>query len=203
MGCAFIVAVYKCFRLFWREGLPPREKWRATLTLPALAGVMFAAFFATGSPYFFKSNELHGQFFFNFNTAHNIWYDSWDEVKEKTFGVTDLTTLRTMRDYLEDKSPKEILDRFVCGFDFVVKSLFIKYSVGSALVVLSIGIVALALFDQHRSVGDSPPSFYRLASAEHFFAATLFGVYLIAHMFHAQVLPFPRFFLALALPAYY
>ncbi len=203
IGCALLIAAYEWLPLPWRKASPGRGGLRAGLTLPGLSATMFAAFFATGSPYFLKTKEMHGRYFFNYSTDHYIWYESWKEVKEKTAGLMDQTKLRTMKDYLAEKSPAEILARFQNGFRVFVNALFIKYSIGSVFVVLALGIIVLAVVNYRNDAGDFRLPFSKLLKTEHFFAAAMLGVFLVAYLFHAQMLPFPRFFIALALPAYY
>lgn len=203
IGYATLVLVYKLLPFPWRSAAARAESWRPAVRQWVMPLIMFAVFFVLGSPYFLKSKELYGSFFYNANTAHNIWYDSWRDVKEKTGCVTDHTTLRTMKDYLAEKSPQQIAERMGVGFAVFWHSFFVKYSIGIALVVLSFGAVTLAATGRGRCTRDLGAVLARFARSEHIFAAALFAIYLLAYIFHAQILPFPRFFIALALPAYF
>lgn len=163
-----------------------------------------AIFTLTIYPYIRVMKEKFGQYFYNVNTSIYIWYDSYDQALEEEAryrftegwpGNLPQDQIPSLRKYLSDHTPRQILERFQIGVGKVL--LNIKQQLGVTNYLLNYaGIFLLAaLLDVRNSFTILKKYPYPLI-----FVILYFAGYLFAFSWYSLIAGGPRFLYGLYIP---
>lgn len=168
--------------------------------------VVGATFLVTVSPYIVTSKRVFGRYFYNVNSTFYMWYESWEEARDGTkahgdrVGWPDMPPedIPSMRKYLTEHTPGQILERFVSGAQRTWES--VRNSYGYHLYVFAYGgfLILAALRYRQRA-------WRRIKAApfEHFFLVTYFAAYGLLYAWYAWITWGNRFILAQFVPLIY
>jgi hypothetical protein len=198
-ACWAVVFVLQTFRL--RE-FTSEISGRYLFKRGALLMLVISTFLLVVWPYVWTSKERYGQFFYNVNTAHYMWCDSWREALTYSARLQGppvddprLPELPSFSKYWRQHTAGEMIARFLTGlFKVTTRSLSV---VGYYKFVAGFGIIALVLGLRRRSRARE------LLARQPFaviFCLMYFCVYVILFAWYSPVVTDSRFNLTLFLP---
>jgi hypothetical protein len=131
-----------------------------SLRVAAPALIFGAAFLVVLSPYIRTSKRIHGQYFYNLNTAALIWYDGYPEasVAILSYGPDGWppgppSGRPSAIAYLRGHSSSQIAARFGGGFRDMAAVLFRGYMIGVPLALYLAAAVGLVATRRHVAAG--------------------------------------------------
>jgi len=206
---SFIMVYTAQLFFFWIKNLKNQDESKPAKDVPYIRVVnlvvMVAAFLALLSPYLLENKRLFRSYFYNVNTTFYAWYDSWEQVEEGTkshgdnIGWPDLPSeqIPSLRKYLQEHTPQQILRRFASGFEGEVKFIIKPYSRFNYPAIYTITVIALGLYNIRLSLQLCKRYFFLLI-----FTGMFFGINLISFAWFSPIAGFylGRFLYGLYLP---
>jgi 4-amino-4-deoxy-L-arabinose transferase-like glycosyltransferase len=186
------------------------EPCRTTIEQPAryflkrftLLILMSATFLLVIWPYIWTSKQRYGEFFYNVNSAHYMWCDSWPEAlsySDRLQGPPVVNPaapeLPSFAKYWRQHSTGEMIWRLLRGFLSLATRNF--KAMGYFKYVVALGVSTLVLSIRRRARARE------LLARQPFaviFCLLYFGVYLILYAWYNAVVTDSRFVLTLFLP---
>jgi hypothetical protein len=186
--------------LYARRSLnPPRYALRRRA---GLLCTLLASFILTVSPYIWTSRQQYGQFFYNVNSAHYMWCDSWpealtysDKLRDPAIRNASLDQLPSAKKYWRTHSARQMIDRLLDGLITLLQRS--TKVVGYFKFVLLLGLVAVALMIKHRR---DFHDWLTPQPAPALFCLLFFTTYVLLYAWYGAVVTDSRFILALFLP---
>jgi hypothetical protein len=163
---------------------------------------LIASFVLTVSPYIWTSRQQYGQFFYNVNSAHYMWCDSWpealsysDKLRDPATRNASLNDLPSFQKYWRTHSAEQMIGRLFHGSGTLLQRS--TKVVGYFKFVVFLAVVALALMIRHRRdfldwIAQKP--------AAPIFCLLFFATYIVLYAWYGAVVTDSRFILALFLP---
>jgi hypothetical protein len=122
----------------------------------ALAGFLIASFLISVWPYIWTSKQHYGAFFYNVNSAHYMWCDSWpqalrysEQLRTPKSRMAALERLPSAKSYFRTHSIPQAISRTADGLGSLSKRSL--KAVGYYKFVLLLGLAAAILIVQHRN----------------------------------------------------
>ncbi|GAB4170637.1 MAG: hypothetical protein Fur0032_09620 [Terrimicrobiaceae bacterium] len=194
-----------CFSVFFladasRSSAGPNAIFRRL----GLVVLTLLVFLGVTAPYLIRSKELHGSFFYNVNSTHYFWLDSWKECVALTQKAKELGGWSALPPeeqpgpafFLRRHGPEGIVTRLVSGSTRVVHSMRSSYGYFGVLLALSAALAVLAFIQRikvQQWIRERPAAAAALAA--------YFGGYFLLLAWYSQIIDGNRFILALFLPA--
>jgi hypothetical protein len=176
--------------------------WRGLVRRLLLGALLITSFVLSVFPYIWTSRQRYGQFFYNVNSAHYMWCDSWpealsytDKLQNPAARAAALNELPSFKKYWRTHSSHQVLTRFLRGLESL-STRSIK-AVGYYKFVAFLALVALVLIVKNQQ------RFWNwLVSvpAAAIFCFLFFGVYVMLYAWYGAVVTDSRFVLMLFLP---
>ncbi|MEM7390875.1 MAG: hypothetical protein AAF492_00895 [Verrucomicrobiota bacterium] len=181
---------------------PPGERLKAA----AGTGLLALSFLVTVSPYILESKARFGQYFYNVNSAHYMWCDSWDEIEARVkvhkaaWQSPDVPAppLPSLTTYLDEHTFGQIMGRLIHGFRITWRTAWASYGYMIFVTVYALGLGLFAA--RHRFF---PGRWNRIRCIQAAFSVSLFGAYALLFAWFTPLSSGNRFGLALFLPFLY
>jgi hypothetical protein len=166
--------------------------------------ILLAVFTITISPYIREMKRRFGQYFYNVNTTFYIWFDSYDQAmaEEEKHHFTEQwpiyeneDQIPSMRKYLSEHTPQQIIERFRIGAVMQLKNIYIQYSVANyplSYLLIFLGAILINVKNSIRTARDYP---YLVL-----FTVLYFLGYLVAFSWYAPIAGGRRFIFGLYIP---
>ncbi len=195
-GVVFVV------QSFWPRGTITEPRGRYLLRRCALLILLSATFLLVIWPYIWTSKQRYGQFFYNVNSAHYMWCDSWpealtysDRLQGPPVDYSAVPELPSFAKYWRQHTVGGMISRLLNGF-LSLMTRGIK-ALGYYKFVGLLGTIMLVLGIRRRS------RVRELLARQPFaiiFCFVYFGTYLILFAWYDAVVTDSRFILTLFLP---
>ncbi len=168
----------------------------------AIGGVLVASFLLSVFPYIWTNKQRYGEFFYNVNSAHYMWCDSWpealsysEELRNPETRKAALAKLPSAQKYWRTHSLEQATGRLLRGLSSLTKRS-VKV-VGYYKFVVLLGLTALVLAVQNRKRFSELLTRRRAVAV---FCLMYFGGYLLLYAWYGAVVTDSRFVLTLFLP---
>ena len=180
----------------------PDSRWSELTRHVFLGALLIASFLLSVFPYIWTSHQRYGQFFYNVNSAHYMWCDSWaeavsykDKLRNPATRAAALDELPSFKKYWKTHSSLQIVARLLRGFEDLLTRSLKAVGYYKFVAFLSLAAVALIVKDRKRFwrwVGAIP--------AAPIFCLAFIAAYLILYAWYGAVVTDSRFVLMLFLP---
>jgi len=168
----------------------------------AIGGVLVASFLLSVFPYIATNKQRYGEFFYNVNSAHYMWCDSWpealsysEELRSPETRKASLAELPSAQKYWRTHSLEQATGRLLRGLGSLTKRS--AKVVGYYKFVVLLGLTAAVLAVQNWKRFSELLTRRRAAAV---FCLTYFGGYILLYAWYGAVVTDSRFVLTLFLP---
>jgi hypothetical protein len=187
---------------FWPRGTMTEPRGRYLFRRCALLMLLSATFLFVIWPYIWTSKQRYGQFFYNVNSAHYMWCDSWPEAESYSGRlqgppVDDPTApeLPSFAKYWRQHTAGEMISRLLDGLLSLTTRSF--KAVGYYKYMAVLGTITLILGIRRRARAREMLARQPFAVI---FCLIYSGTYLILFAWYGAVVTDSRFILTLFLP---
>jgi hypothetical protein len=161
-----------------------------------------ALFLAILAPYLHNSKRFFGSYFYNSNSAHIMWHESWEEARVPSIlydspAIKNVSpaSLPSLGKYFREHTVNQLRARLWYGMKLLVVRSAEAYGYFKYLIIYAMFLLALILCARAEWA-----VFFNSIRVETFFLTVYFAAYYVAFAWYAAIDFGPRFVLAQFLP---